>query len=82
MQLKVDLPHESPNLNLFLLLTPADLFFLKRGAKMEKRGGIPTLVGCPCSLGSVCPCPSFMVTLGVSGRLRGTSGQLGCRLWC
>lgn len=47
---------------------------------MEKRGGIPTLVGCPCSLGSVCPCPSFMVTLGVSGSLRGTSGQLVCRL--
>lgn len=29
MQLKVGFAHESPNLNLFLLLTPANLFFLK-----------------------------------------------------
>lgn len=46
---------------------------------MGERGHILP-VGCTRSLGSVCPCPSFMVTLDVSGRLRGTSGQPGCTL--
>lgn len=36
VQLKVGFAHESPNLNLFLLLTPADLFFLKSGGKRER----------------------------------------------
>lgn len=54
MQLKVGFAHESPNLNLFLLLTPADLFFLKSGEeKGEREKAVSTLVGCACHLGSV-----------------------------
>lgn len=37
MQLKVGFAHESPNLNLFLLLTPADLFFPKSGEEKGER---------------------------------------------
>lgn len=74
MQLKVGFAHESPNLNLFLLLTPVDLFFLKSGGKKGER---EKAISTACHLGCVPPRHSFSVTFGVSGRLSGTSGQSG-----